>query len=163
MINFQESVTGKIKIRIPELEDIDHIISELRASDKRDLETIRADQPIAEVIFNDVIQSKVVLCLYVNDAPCLVFGIIQLCDGVGVPWMVSSAEVENHSISLARISKRLLKIVQYEFPVLVTWISKDNQRSLSWHRWCGFHFSGTHKIRSGVFIKAVKKAESVQK
>lgn len=137
-----------LKLRVPTLEDVECIAANIRESDRTDLEGLHPGKSIFEIIMGDVEHSTLVYGLYSNDFIQGVFGVIPIVPGVGTPWVVGVAAVDDGPLPFARMSRRLLDMLQRFFPLLDTWVCSQNRKSVLWHKWCGFEFE-KEKIRVG--------------
>lgn len=153
-----EFADGPVRVDIPDIEDIDRVLSNIRPEDRRDMELLGDGRDCAEIVLEDVQSSGLVLALYYEGYPCVLFGVIPLDTGIGGPWLVASSRADSHAVCLARKSKILLDFIQREYPLLVTWVCAENRRSLAWHRWCGFSFEGREaKTERGVFLQGMRR------
>ncbi|WP_319780303.1 hypothetical protein [Maridesulfovibrio sp.] len=137
-----------LKLGIPTFEDVDFLAANIRESDRQDLEGLHAGKSLRDIILTDVEYSRLVYGLYRDGRIQGIFGIIPIAQGIGSPWVVGSAEVDEAPLAHARASRRLLDMLQRTFPVIETWICARNSKSVSWHKWCGFEFY-KEKIRLG--------------
>ncbi|NDV28199.1 hypothetical protein [Desulfovibrio sp. JC010] len=150
-----------LKLGIPTLEDVDLVAANIRESDRHDLEGLHPGKAIREIIMGDVEYSQLVYGLYSNDRMQCVFGVIPVAPGVGTPWVVGTAEVDEAPLLFARSSRRLLDMLQRNFPVLDTWVCAENSKSVLWHKWCGFEFE-QEKVRLGrdEYYRALRRADT---
>ncbi|WP_419783348.1 hypothetical protein [Maridesulfovibrio sp.] len=139
---------SSIALGVPTLCDVEFVASNLRESDRKDMEGLHPGKPAREIIVGDVEYSAFVYGLYRDGRILALFGVIPLAPGVGTPWLVGTGEVDETPLSFARASHRLLSMLQRSFPVLDTWICSRNSKSVRWHQWCGFEFE-KEKVRMG--------------
>ncbi len=133
--------TTKVTLSVPTAEHIELVASRVRLCDREDMEGLRPHTSIIDVIMGDVKLSRFVYALYLDGVPHSVLGVIPgRIDGVGIPWLVGTTDVDENPLPFARISLSVLELMQTDFPVLETFVCARNRKSTLWHRWCGFKF-----------------------
>ncbi|OEU65465.1 MAG: hypothetical protein BA863_08675 [Desulfovibrio sp. S3730MH75] len=149
----------KVTLGVPTAEHIALVASIVRLCDREDMEGLRPHSSIMEVIMGDVKLSRLVYALYLDGVPHSVLGGIPgRVDGVGIPWLVGTTDVDENPLPFARISLAVLELMQSDFPVLETFVCARNRKSTLWHRWCGFKFD-SEKIKLGrdFYYRAARK------
>ncbi|WP_432735925.1 hypothetical protein [Maridesulfovibrio sp. FT414] len=157
-------LTGKSKVTlgIPTLEDVERVAATIRPSDRRDMEGLHPGMSIRDIIMRDVEYSRVVYGLYMGGDIHAVFGVVPLAPGKGVPWLTAATAVDLNPLPFARISRRMLDMVQKCFPVLDTWVCAENRVSVNWHRWCGFEFAENRVlVGRDEYFRAVRRIEII--
>lgn len=158
-----------LDLRIPALDDIENVVSEMRKSDALIMDSMQIGDSALQTVFNDVSHSNMLLGIYKGSVPLAVLGVISIkkydglfelsdsCLAAGVPWMVASQAASRYRIALTRISKRILDSIQRDYPHLVTWVAERNLRSINWHKWCGFEFDGCSSVIGNErFLRALR-------
>ncbi|WP_320169536.1 hypothetical protein [Maridesulfovibrio sp.] len=146
-----------ITIGIPSIHDLETVAADIRVSDRRDMQGLHPGKPVYEILMGDVALSRMVYGLYLRGKIAAVFGVVPSGPGIGTPWLAASTCVERNKLSFARMSVRMLDMIQKPFPVLDTWVCAENSMSLHWHSWCGFEFaSETVRIGRDRFYRAVR-------
>ena len=71
-----------------------------------------------------------------------VLGIFGLgrAEGVGVPWLLGSPELDQYGFAFARQSLHYLRIMLDVCPFLINHVWSGNDTSIKWLKWCGFEF-----------------------
>jgi hypothetical protein len=139
---------SSLTLGVPVLGDVDFVAANLRESDRKDMEGLHPGKSMREVIMGDVEYSKMVYGLYRNGSVQALFGVIPIAPGVGTPWVVGTGKVDDIPLPFARVSRKLLGMLQASFPLLDTWICARNTKSVLWHKWCGFEFDD-EQVRVG--------------
>ena len=138
-----------LTLGVPAVEEVKFMASNIRQSDRADMEGLSLDKTIHEMISGEMESSRAVYGLYMGGIIHGLFGVIPSgLRGVGTPWLVGTVEVDKNPLPFARVSKLLLDMLQVEFPVFVTWVCGRNKKSMLWHRWCGFKFE-KEQVRLG--------------
>jgi hypothetical protein len=64
----------------------------------------------------------------------------SLLTGTGVPWLISSNEVEHYPMTFLRHSRPLLTEMLRDYRLLENWADVRNVKACCWLRWMGFQF-----------------------
>ncbi|WP_031479362.1 hypothetical protein [Maridesulfovibrio frigidus] len=151
--------TTKVVLGVPTAEHIELVASRARLCDREDMEGLRPHSSIMNVIMGDVKLSRLVYALYLDGVPHAVLGVIPgRIEGVGIPWLVGTSDVDENPLPFARISLSVLELMQSDFPTFETFVCARNRTSTLWHRWCGFKFE-PEKIKLGrdYYYRAIRR------
>lgn len=75
-----------------------------------------------------------------KELPIVITGVYEESIGVGNPWTFLSREVDDHRVSVACWSKRMLEKYQRTYAILELYLDYENKKSIRWHKWLGFVF-----------------------
>lgn len=79
---------------------------------------------------------------FINNEPVAMFGVAPLStlSGVGVPWLVSTRNIDKYKKEFLRPCKRYVDLMLSVFPELENYVAADNVRAISWLKYLGFSF-----------------------
>lgn len=77
---------------------------------------------------------------FVDDAPACIWGVgpLSLACGRGCPWLLGTAQVEQHPREFLRQSRVFLREMLATYGELENVVDARNRRSLRWLAWLGF-------------------------
>lgn len=148
---------SSLTLGVPTLQDVEFVAAMLRPADRRDMEGLQPGRPVRDVIMDEVRLSRVVYGVYLGGVIHALFGVVPCGHRCGMPWLVATTGVERDPLPFARVSRRLLDMVQKCFPLLDTRVCAENSVSMNWHRWCGFEFEAeTVRLGRDEYYRAVR-------
>lgn len=76
----------------------------------------------------------------VNGRVVCVFGVGQLtlASDWGIPWMLASAEVEQHARAFLRMNIAYVREIRSQYRMLLNYVDARNIMAVRWLRWLGF-------------------------
>jgi len=69
--------------------------------------------------------------------------------GFGVPWLLGTKRLEEHSKQFLRHNRKWVKEISGEYEILYNYIHTDNAIGQRWLTWCGFDIKTNYKHRIG--------------
>lgn len=63
----------------------------------------------------------------------------HMIPGLGIAWMMGTDGVEREALSIARQTRRYVEEMHEQYPVLWNYVDAENELSLRWLEWSGFH------------------------
>lgn len=119
--------------------DIEHVACYVRKADYDELWAAYHQVPY-EAIWYGVLASRVTQVGTAYDVPFCIFGVSQrtpFCD-IGIPWMVSTYEIEQHWRRFLRGSIGVVEGWARDFPYMENWVDERNRLAVEWLSWLGF-------------------------
>jgi hypothetical protein len=76
----------------------------------------------------------------IDGKPVCIFGVApaSMLGGIGVPWMVGTADIDKHAKAFLRRCKSYVKQMLRLYNYLVNYVDSRNTRAIAWLRWLGF-------------------------
>lgn len=150
----------KLTIRDSVPEDAQRLSGSLRPADLREINASLARTP-KQALENGFAMSKInKTVVNENEDVIACFGIIQnpFNPDVGMPWFLSSSELEEHVFQLMRESAEWIESFHESFPVLWTVSHSGNIVHHRWLKWSGFNQHRSIKVGEGQkeFIEFIK-------
>jgi hypothetical protein len=75
---------------------------------------------------------------YVNGNPACVFGAHSVSVDRACVWLLATDEFVQHPMSIFRLGKKWLALLQTKYPSLENFVRADNTHAIQWLRWLGF-------------------------
>lgn len=125
--------------------DVLYILEHLRVDDLEEVKAVHGDK-WKENVFNDIMKTDFDVLMGVTrdgDIPVCMGGAWHLdkdAPGVGVVWMLCTAEIVNHKICLLKELKKEFKKYDKDFWFLYNFIYFKNDFAKNWLSWIGFKF-----------------------
>jgi hypothetical protein len=90
-----------------------------------------------------------------------VCGVTDLGGGLGCPWMLAGAEIEDHQYGFLKGSKELVGVWSDMFPQLVQEVWEGHHVALKWLAWLGFLRTGNEVCHDGMinYIEIIKETK----
>lgn len=75
-----------------------------------------------------------------DSIPIMVCGVsdMQAKDGTGIPWSLSTPEVEKHSLGVSRIVLLIHEVLERHYDFLTNWVFDENEKAKTWLQWMGY-------------------------
>ncbi len=81
-------------------------------------------------------------------------GAVKPClHSVGIPWMVASPNLYKHKKLFMRYSKKIIKEMLDQFPLIANYVDSRNTLHIRWLKHMGFKFTGELQEINGVMFK----------
>lgn len=119
------------------LSDIEEIVPKLRYADLLEIDAMTAKTPL-DVLGAGYVNSSGVWVGRTDDEILCVFGIIDLENGVGSPWMVGTDMIESVSIGFLRASRDVFFEHTKDYHLLGNMVDCRNVTHIQWIEWLGF-------------------------
>jgi hypothetical protein len=99
----------------------------------------------------------------VNGEPAAIFGVgpLNILNGMGSPWLISSPEITDNTFEFLRKSRDYVEEMHQTYPVLFNLVHSENQISIRWLRWLGFLIH--EPIKYGKFGTMFRPFEKVKR
>lgn len=81
-----------------------------------------------------------------NDKIVAVFGVCKEGEKIGIPWWLSTDDVENYPVEVIRQCHVWVKKMQEEFPILLNLVGAENECTIRLLRLLGFTVSDWTKV-----------------
>lgn len=125
------------------LVDVQHVLKNLRASDREELALVGLDPALSVPAgWNASVYRRIVRCC---DEPVAVFGVAPspLGGGAGAPWMVATPRISEVSREFLIASVSEVETMRHGWTVLKNAVHGGNEVSVRWLRWLGFAIDET--------------------
>ncbi len=137
----------------------------LRQADKEELMLSCGHAPVKALLLSmEASDAPYVVCDE-EGLPYAMFGVVQAEKGfIGVPWMLASSGIYQHSSVFRRECKAWLDIITKEYEVLVNYVHAENHKAIRWLKWLGFrliHLDPVYGEGAAPFYEFVKVKEHV--
>ncbi len=154
----------KWEIREATLDDVYSVAARLRYGDLDELTALYGNTmpPAALLAASRVCSSMCRVGGLEGGKPLVIYGVAPMhgVEGVGVPWMLSTSEVERRDV--ARLALRhcaaAVEEMNAAYPLLVNYVDDRNTLSKRWLKWLGFKFvrRGNRGVEQRPFIEFVR-------
>ena len=78
------------------------------------------------------------MALRINNEIVCVFGVTDLLDSRGIPWMIATNKVYKYKFSFLRACRKIIPVLFSEYHYLENYIDARNEESIEWLQWLGF-------------------------
>lgn len=119
------------------LEHCLHVADNLRPLDWQELIALNDHSP-RRALAESFGCSVMVWAGLVDDDVALVFGVGEVSETIGAPWMLGTHLVEKEAKSFLRQCRGYVDQMQAAYPLLTNCADQRNRRTLAWLRWLGF-------------------------
>ena len=92
--------------------------------------------------------------------PVVMFG-CSANGGIGVPWLLATEEINYHSVSFLRQSRRICRDWLQQYGTLANYVHSGNEQCILWLISLGFAFPGSVMINGEKFIRFEKRWQHV--
>ncbi|AXQ48895.1 hypothetical protein CQW31_22605 [Pseudomonas sp. 382] len=113
-------------------------VANARMADRLEFEAIRGLTVEQELRYS-VERSVRPLAYVVNGRVVAMFGDIQLDEQTGVPWLISTTEIDRHHRAFLIECDREIAAMRQRYQVLINYTDARYTKALRWLRWLGFH------------------------
>ncbi len=126
--------------RKPTLDDVMHVIREMRESDVRELteHPHAGDRVLAETVRDSISVSKHAFVACHADVPFLMFGCAYSSKWVGTPWLFGTNDMTKHYREVIKTAPTWLRLFEESTGVLVNIFDTRNDTHIRWARLMGF-------------------------
>ena len=122
----------------------------VRHADQREIFAAQCVTPLTALVAS-IQASTHAYTASVDNVPHVMFGVVpmSLISGHGVPWMLSSDEVEKRPLTFLRGSIQVVNEMTSHYEALANFVDARNQHSIKWLDWLGFEIGDP--VDFGVF------------
>lgn len=113
-------------------------VANARMADRLEFESIRGLTVEQELRYS-VERSANPRAYVVNGRVVAMFGDIKLDEQTGVPWLISTTEIDKHHRSFLIECDREVAAMRQRHKVLINYTDARYTKALRWLRWLGFH------------------------
>ncbi|MBT9234297.1 hypothetical protein KKQ11_00475 [Pseudomonas sp. MG-2] len=117
---------------------IEMTVTNARMQDRLEFEAIRG-LTVEQELRHSVERSVNPRAYVVNGRVVAMFGDIKLDEQTGVPWLISTTEVDKHHRSFLIECDREVVAMRQRHKVLINYTDARYVKALRWLRWLGFH------------------------
>lgn len=123
----------------PTEESVRSIADTMRAADAAEVMASSGHLPL-ESLTNSVINSDFTTMVWIDDVPCVMFGLLRrdFTSGRGVIWMLGSHNVMKHQRELLRCTPPVIEEMLSKCSTLYNYVHDRNTASIRWLKWLGF-------------------------
>lgn len=128
-----------ISVRPMVLADIEVIAATARQADRAEIEE-GCGQSIASGLELGLRSSVESLVIAWNDTPLAALGDVSYSPGagIGIPWLISTASIEQHPLAFLRVCKPLMANMLRRHDHLTNYVDARNHAAIRWLAWLGF-------------------------
>ena len=137
--------------------DIRHIAENLRERDRAEIWASHRRRPEE---LPQVCSRVEAFAWVVDGVPVVMFG-CSADGGIGVPWLLATEEVNYHSVSFLRQSRRICRDWLQQYGTLANYVHSGNEQCILWLISLGFAFPGSVMINGEKFIRFEKRWQHV--
>jgi hypothetical protein len=122
--------------------DIRTLVENMRQADRNEL-AAATSATLTQVVSGSVKRAVYSKAGFVGDDLVCIFGLgkpASLLDDKGIPWMLGTPLIEQHSRLFLRHGKKQLKIMLGIHPKMENWVYSKNETAIEWLKWLGFQF-----------------------
>lgn len=137
-----------------EYEHITAIADNIRDADRQELCDFCQLNP-TEAIEQSFFAAKRSWTGLVDGVPVCMFGVTQGEGTLGIPWLITTKDIEQHSVIFLRRCKPVVHEMMQGFRRLENYVSPGNILAITWLKWLGFTFGREEEVGplSKPFIK----------
>lgn len=134
-------VINNIEIKKTKLSDIEYVAKNMRLADRKEVFAFSGKKP-KEALLLGYEMGEECYTAYHNNIPVIIFGVTSKYNLTrsGVPWMLSTKELKIPSVTILKISKRIVDNMKEIYYDLENYVDARNDVSINWLKWLGFEF-----------------------
>ena len=126
-------------VRLATVNDCNTLGPRLRDADVHELKVSVGLEPIEALTQAMIDSDDAYVAVDEQGIPILMFGVVNACqDFVGVPWMLGSAGIYQHTRQLKAECKHWLNVVHKDYDLLFNYVHSENPKAIRWLQWMGF-------------------------
>lgn len=121
-----------------ELRHIDDMLANARAEDRIEFECIEGRSLEQELQFS-LDSSSAAHALIIGGELVSIFGEVDMGEGVGVPWMISTTALDRHRRAFLTRCDQQIASMRERYKLLINYTDARYTKALDWMQWMGFH------------------------
>jgi hypothetical protein len=135
----EPKLQSRTDFTLTENSDLDELFASLRTADKEEMVALHGF-PFEEMVRDGIKRSDIAWSMWVDGRLAAVFGVVgvSVTPGIGVPWLLGTQHLERHGGRLVRFGARYIDQMHTAYPVLMNYVSAENDRSIRWLENLGF-------------------------
>lgn len=119
--------------------DAVYVAARLRAQDRREIAALGQGRP-REVILHSLSQALWSRAICMRGKAIAVYGLGSSATNlVGLPWLLGTDQLDQLGTAFVRESRAIVDEMLAASPALVNFVHANNEKSLRWLGWLGFH------------------------
>lgn len=126
-----------VEVRKPTEEDINYVADNAREADVLELWASDLATPLHCILQGTMAEGEAWAGLIDGKTVCI-FGVVDRANGIGVPWMVGTPDIEAAAITFARGSYAVTRAMFKRWSYLTNWVDARNCHAIRWLRFLGF-------------------------
>ncbi len=122
------------------LEHADFLARNLRAGDLEELNAggIAEQEDLTSALRSPLLMQGETLTLLVDGVPAAMFGVVDLGNGRGGPWLLGTTVLDQNKRLLLTDARVVVQNMMNQFEVLENLIFEGSKTNRRWLRWLGF-------------------------
>lgn len=121
--------------------DCQYVVSNLRAEDQRELESIHPGENLINLLWDGCVQSYQAFAMCFTGYPVALFGIRDVPGtGTGVPWMVCTHGIGHFRFEVLREMRHWVASWTWRYRRLQNYVDPRNALHVRWLKLLGFKF-----------------------
>jgi len=125
-------------VRLATIDDCNKLGPRLRAADKRELKASCGYGPVTALTLSLKASDDAFVLADEQDSPVLMFGVVNAGQDIGVPWMLGSNGIYQHTRQLKAECKKWLEFLHEDYGLLYNYVHAENPKAIRWLQWMGF-------------------------
>lgn len=117
---------------------IDDMLSNARAEDRIEFECVEG-RPLEQELQFSLDSSSAAHALVIGGELVSIFGEVDMGEGVGVPWMISTTALDRHRRAFLTRCDRQIASMRERYKLLINYTDARYTKALAWMQWMGFH------------------------
>ena len=137
-------VSGNVKVRVSEIEDITHIYRNMRDSDRNEIWASNHIFPM-EALTSGFKNSVLCYTIELDGRAIAMFGCVPntLIGEEASIWLLATDELSKIRKKFVKQSKAFINLMLEFYPHLMNYVDERNKESIKWLKWCGCQFGDT--------------------
>jgi len=129
-----------------DIKNIQYILDNLRPDDVVEMKTEYGENWRIVVEEYSKIYDLKIACDE-NGKPICMSGVVPEENNIGIVWLLTTKEIENHYQSFLNEAKTEIDMWSKEYEVLCNVVHKRNKKAIRWLKWLGFKFDNPLNIQ----------------
>ena len=126
-------------VRLATIDDCNKLGPRLRAADKLELKASCGYGPITALTQSIHASDEAWVAVDEEGVAILMFGVVNAGqDFVGVPWMLGSDGIYQHTRQLQSQCRQWLDVIHEDYSLLFNYVHAENPKAIRWLQWMGF-------------------------
>ena len=126
-------------VRLATIDDCNKLGPRLRAADKLELKASCGYGPITALTSSIHASDEAWVAVDEEGVAILMFGVVNAGqEFVGVPWMLGSDGIYQHTRQLQSQCRQWLDVIHEDYSLLYNYVHAENPKAIRWLQWMGF-------------------------